>query len=195
MKTRKAILLLLVGSFFLVSCASQSGWTPTVDPTTSPAAYGGYPQQPPPPQYPAQQYPQQQYPQQYQTPPPAPTPPVTYPQGTGSTYSQPATTTAPPPPPRRSYTQDLTECKMLAQRVSGYTPGEAIKGGLIGGAIGAAAGAAIGAAVGDPGKGAAIGAAAGGIGGGTYNAVEAERKYKQAYINCMRQRGWNVINP
>ena len=84
---------------------------------------------------------------------------------------------------------------MLAQQVSGYTPEETIKGGLIGGAIGAAAGAAIGAATGNAGKGAAIGAAAGGIGGGAYKGIEAEKKYKEAYIKCMRNRGWNVVNP
>ena len=97
--------------------------------------------------------------------------------------------------PRAAYiNQDLMECKMLAQRVSGYTPGETAKGALVGGAIGAAAGAAIGAATGAPGKGAAIGAAAGGMGGGTYKGLDAEAKYKNAYIRCMRQRGHNVIN-
>ena len=84
---------------------------------------------------------------------------------------------------------------MLAKQVSGYTPEETIKGGLIGGAIGAAAGAAIGAATGHAGKGAAIGAAAGGVGGGAYKGIEAEKKYKEAYIRCMRNRGWNVVNP
>ena len=97
--------------------------------------------------------------------------------------------------PRAAYiNQDLAECKVLAQRVSGYTPGEVVKGGLIGGAIGAASGAAIGAAVGSPGKGAAIGAAAGGIGGGTYKGMDAETAYKNAYIRCMRQRGHKVLN-
>ncbi len=97
--------------------------------------------------------------------------------------------------PRAAYiNQDLVECKMLAQRVSGYTPGEAAKGALVGGAIGAATGAAIGAAVGAPGKGAAIGAAAGGMGGGTYKGLDAESKYKNAYIRCMRQRGHKVLN-
>ncbi len=97
--------------------------------------------------------------------------------------------------PRAAYiNQDLVECKMLAERVSGYTPGEVVKGGLIGGAIGAASGAAIGAAVGSPGKGAAIGAAAGGIGGGTYKGMNAETAYKNAYIRCMRQRGHKVLN-
>ncbi|RUM89209.1 MAG: hypothetical protein DSZ23_03570 [Thermodesulfatator sp.] len=97
--------------------------------------------------------------------------------------------------PRAAYiNQDLVECEMLAKRVSGYTPEETAKGALVGGAIGAAAGAAIGAATGSPGQGAAIGAAAGGIGGGTYKGLDAEQKYKDAYIRCMRQRGHNVLN-
>ena len=96
--------------------------------------------------------------------------------------------------PRRSYTQDLTECKMMAQRAAGYVPEETIKGGLLGGAIGAAAGAAIGAVLGDPGKGAAIGAAAGGIGGGAYQGLSSKQRYKKAYSACMRSRGYNVLN-
>ena len=96
--------------------------------------------------------------------------------------------------PRNSYTRDLTECRMLAQQAAGYVPEETIKGGLLGGAIGAAAGAAIGAILGHAGKGAAIGAAAGGIGGGAYNGLHSERKYKRAYINCMRNRGYHVLN-
>ncbi len=92
------------------------------------------------------------------------------------------------------YQRDLLQCRMLAQQVSGYTPEQAVKGGFVGGAIGAAAGAAIGAVLGHAGKGAAIGAAAGGIGGGTYSAISAEKRYKKAYIRCMRNRGYNVLN-
>jgi len=97
--------------------------------------------------------------------------------------------------PRAAYiNQDLAECKILAEKVSGYTPTEAVKGGLIGGAIGAASGAAIGAAVGSPGRGAAIGAAAGGMSGGVHKGNYAETAYKNAYIRCMRQRGHKVLN-
>ena len=59
---------------------------------------------------------------------------------------------------------------------------------------GAAGGAALGAIMGDPGKGAAIGAATGGIGGGAYTGVSADQKFKQAFNNCMRSRGHNVVN-
>ena len=180
MNRHRTVIVLMVLLTGLMGCASQSGWTPTVD-LSSPAQNGQYggtnpaytpaPPAPPPPP-----------PRTYNSTPPAPPP--------SNVYSRPA----PAPQPRHTYTQDLAECKMLAQQVSGYTPEETIKGGLIGGAIGAAAGAAIGAATGNPGKGAAIGAAAGGIGGGAYKGLSAEEKYKQAYINCMRNRGYNVIN-
>lgn len=129
---KKVIIGALLMIFFVAGCASQSGWTPTVD-----------------------------------------------------TYNDPNAA---------RLNQDMVECKALAQKVSGYTPEEAAKGTLVGGAIGAAAGAAIGAATGSPGKGAAIGAASGGIGGGTYKGFDAEAKYKNAYTNCLRQRGHKVLN-
>lgn len=89
--------------------------------------------------------------------------------------------------------QDRVECQSLA-RQAGSTGTETAQGAVAGGLIGAAAGAAIGAAVGNPGTGAAIGAAGGGIGGATMQGVGAEDQYKRAYINCMRNRGHNVIN-
>lgn len=96
-------------------------------------------------------------------------------------------------PKAASIPQDTQECKMLASQ-AGSVGTEAAKGVAAGGLLGAAAGAAIGAATGDPGKGAAIGAAAGGIGGGTYTGVSGDEEYKRAYINCMRNRGHNIIN-
>ncbi|MCU0734182.1 MAG: glycine zipper family protein [Methylotetracoccus sp.] len=89
--------------------------------------------------------------------------------------------------------QDKVECQALA-RQAGSTGTEAVQGGVAGGLIGAAAGAAIGAAVGSPGTGAAIGAASGGIGGATMQGIGGEDQFKRAYINCMRNRGHNVIN-
>ncbi|HUL13188.1 MAG TPA: glycine zipper family protein [Methylococcaceae bacterium] len=89
--------------------------------------------------------------------------------------------------------QDSQECKMLAKQ-AGSVGTESAKGVVAGGLLGAAAGAAIGAVAGNPGGGAAIGAAAGGIGGGANQGVDADNQYKRAYINCMRNRGHNVIN-
>jgi uncharacterized protein YcfJ len=90
--------------------------------------------------------------------------------------------------------QDLWECRQLAQKASGGTATEVAKGGLLGGLVGAAAGAAIGAAAGNPGMGAAVGAAAGGIGYGTVKGAQSDASYKRTYENCMRNRGHQVIN-
>ncbi len=89
--------------------------------------------------------------------------------------------------------RDQIECQTLAKQASGNPVQEIGKGALVGGATGAAAGAAIGAAAGSPGAGAAIGAAAGGIGGMMTQGFGANNQYKQAFINCMRNRGHNVI--
>ncbi len=96
------------------------------------------------------------------------------------------------PHPER-ISQDMAECRYLAQQASGGTAAQSVQGGLIGGLIGAAGGAAIGAAVGSPGTGAAIGAAAGGIGGAAHQGYHSEYRYKGAYSNCMRNRGHNVV--
>jgi hypothetical protein len=91
-------------------------------------------------------------------------------------------------------TRDQADCRALAQQASGGTGEEALKGTVVGGLLGAAAGAALGAAVGAPGTGAAMGAAAGGIGGGASQGLNAEEQYKQAFKNCMKNRGHSVIN-
>ncbi len=90
--------------------------------------------------------------------------------------------------------QDLAECKALAEQSSGGTASEAGKGAAVGGLLGAATGAAIGAAFGSAGRGAAVGATVGGVGGGRRKASQAEATYKRAYSNCMRGRGHNVID-
>lgn len=129
----KRLTPLFLTSFLILSgCATQSGWTPTVDP-----------------------------------------------------YNDPN---------RANIERDQIECRQLALQASGSTVGETAKGAVIGGAVGAAAGAAIGAAVGSPGTGAMVGAAAGGIGGGAKQGFGSEDQYKQSFINCMRNRGHNVIN-
>ena len=89
---------------------------------------------------------------------------------------------------------DQRECENLAHQSSGGTASSAGKGALVGGLIGAAGGAAIGAAFGSPGTGAMVGAAAGGIGGASQQGIGAEDQYKRSYVNCMRNRGHNVID-
>jgi len=90
--------------------------------------------------------------------------------------------------------RDMEECRNLAFQVSGSAPHQAARGAVTGGLVGAGAGAAIGAAFGNAGRGAAVGAAAGGIGRGAQQASRAESSFQNAYVNCMRQRGHNVLN-
>ncbi len=178
------IIILLLLLAFLLGCAAQSGWAPTIDTSKS---------EPATVQTASHPHKQLKTATRHKAAAPAPRRVHTV----RRTYHEkrPAIVQAVHTyQPRRTYTQDLTECKMLAQQTAGYTPEETVKGGLLGGAIGAAAGAAIGAVLGHAGKGAAIGAAAGGIGGGAYRGLSADQKYKQAYSACMRNRGYNVLN-
>jgi len=178
------IIILLLILAFLLGCAAQSGWAPTIDTSKSePATVQTASQHHNTVKTIARHKPAVRVARPVQTVRRAyhePRPEIVR---AVHTYQ-----------PRHSYTQDLTECKMLAQQTAGYALEETIKGGLLGGAIGAAAGAAIGAVLGRAGKGAAVGAAAGGIGGGTYRGFSADQKYKQAYAACMRNRGYNVLN-
>lgn len=92
------------------------------------------------------------------------------------------------------YQADLGECRQYAQRVSPVQ--DAAVGGLGGAAAGAALGAITGALVGgvSAGSGAALGAATGGavgIGAGAYSGVNEQQR---VIDNCMRGRGYNVLN-
>ncbi len=90
--------------------------------------------------------------------------------------------------------RDTEECRALSRSASGGTGEKAAQGVAIGALAGAAGGALLGAILGSPGRGAALGAAAGGIGGGAVSAGRTEEQFKQAFSNCMRERGHNVIN-
>lgn len=90
--------------------------------------------------------------------------------------------------------RDMEECRALAFQVSGHSPRAGARGALAGGAVGAAGGAAIGAALGNAGRGAAVGAAAGGIGTAVGATARTETAFRQAFANCLRQRGHRVIN-
>ena len=90
--------------------------------------------------------------------------------------------------------RDMWECRQLAGQTSGSRAGSAVGGALRGGAVGAAGGAAMGAVFGNAGRGAAIGAAAGGIGRGAQQANASEAQFRQAFSNCLRARGHNVLN-
>ena len=90
--------------------------------------------------------------------------------------------------------QDMAECRQLAQQsAGGSTVKETAIGAGVGGLVGAAGGAVVGAFTGNPGMGAAIGAAAGGLGGAAKQGFSAEDKFRNAYNQCMSNRGHNVI--
>jgi outer membrane lipoprotein SlyB len=81
--------------------------------------------------------------------------------------------------------QDEAQCRQLAMHASGGSLKKTAEGTAIGGLLGAA--------VGVPGMGAAIGAAAGGFGGGGYESFETTDQFKQAFDQCLRERGHQVI--
>ncbi|KJV07790.1 glycine zipper family protein [Methylocucumis oryzae] len=89
--------------------------------------------------------------------------------------------------------QDMEECRHLASQASGGTAKETAVGAGTGALLGAAGGAIVGAFAGNAGRGAAIGAAAGGFGGAAKQGFTAEERYKNAYNNCMSNRGHNVV--
>src|SRR5579885_3195956 len=98
---------------------------------------------------------------------------------------------------------DDATCQQYAQGAIGYTQAQAAedsatKSAAVGTAIGAAAGALLGAA-GHPGTGAAIGAGTGLLVGGTAgadaygsSAYTMQRRYDNAYIQCMYAKGHQV---
>ncbi|MEQ1740556.1 MAG: glycine zipper family protein [Methyloglobulus sp.] len=89
--------------------------------------------------------------------------------------------------------QDMEECRQLASQSSGGTLKETAIGAGVGGLVGAAGGAVVGAFTGNPAAGAAIGAAAGGLGGAAKQGFTAEDRFRNAYNQCMSNRGHNVI--
>lgn len=94
--------------------------------------------------------------------------------------------------------RDTEECRSLAMRTSGSTSEQATQGAVSTGLLGAAGGAAIGGILGGSrrslGRGAALGAVGGALAGGVSSASQTEAQFKQAFNNCMRQRGHNVLN-
>jgi outer membrane lipoprotein SlyB len=85
------------------------------------------------------------------------------------------------------YEQDYAECETYAGQVS--TGKQAAKGAGFGAAIGAALGAIFGNST-----SVAQGAGAGGVVGGARGAVGGEREKDQVLRNCLRGRGYRVLN-
>ncbi|MFM1895914.1 MAG: hypothetical protein RLZZ385_988 [Pseudomonadota bacterium] len=85
------------------------------------------------------------------------------------------------------YTIDLQECQAYADQVEA---GREVVQGAIGGAV---VGGAVGAAVGDSDT-AKRAAGVGAIGGAARGAVSASREREQIIRNCLRGRGYRVLN-
>ena len=159
--------LIVIGIFtMLVGCATATGWQPTVNRTPYRAPQYGYAP-------PTQPYGQ----------------PQGYPQSQG--YRNRPSGYA---PNNDAYIQqDLAECEQIAKSASSMGT-SAVTDTAVGAAGGAALGAIAGAFMGNAGTGAAAGAALGGAGGLMTGVGSADSTYKQAYSNCMQQRGHNVVN-
>lgn len=83
------------------------------------------------------------------------------------------------------YERDLAQCEEIARQVRGKAAGAALGGAVIGGAIGGIVGNSDTA-----GKGAGVGAVTGGARG-----AAATRRERQLVIkNCLRNRGYKVLN-
>ncbi|MCX2982001.1 glycine zipper family protein [Halieaceae bacterium IMCC14734] len=82
------------------------------------------------------------------------------------------------------YESDLSDCQSYADQVR-IEQGVA-KGAVAGGAVGGATGAVLG----DAGKGAGVGA----ISGAARSAQMGEREKSQVLKNCLRGRGYRVLN-
>ena len=108
------------------------------------------------------------------------------------------------PAPGKTFEQfqvDDAICRQWAGQQIGMPPQEianqnAISGAAVGTVLGAGVGAAIGAATGNPGAGAAIGAGSGlvlgtasGADAGQMSGWEAQRRYDNAYQQCMYAKG------
>jgi hypothetical protein len=100
-----------------------------------------------------------------------------------------------------AFQADDSVCRQWAQNQTGWNANQTVNenlaaGSIVGGALGAAAGALIGSASGNLGAGAAIGAGAGLLGGAAmgssqaYGAgAEVQRRYDNAYQQCMYAKG------
>jgi len=91
------------------------------------------------------------------------------------------------------YYRDNAECKALAKENKGGV-GNIAKDTAIGAGVGAGTGALLGAIGGSVGKGLGIGAVVGGVAGGGTSIYKNNKNYDEIYKNCMRGRGYRVLN-
>ena len=86
---------------------------------------------------------------------------------------------------REQYEQDLAECERLADQVKQKAGKSAARGAIVGGAIGAIWG-------GD--RSFERGAGVGAVSGAAKGAAATEREQKRVVKNCLRNRGYTVLN-
>ncbi|MEM7008836.1 MAG: hypothetical protein AAF462_06840 [Thermodesulfobacteriota bacterium] len=91
------------------------------------------------------------------------------------------------------YYRDNAECQALAKENKGGV-GNVAKDTAIGAGVGAGTGALLGAIGGSVGKGLGIGAVVGGVAGGGTSIYKNHKTYDEIYKNCMRGRGYRVLN-
>ena len=90
------------------------------------------------------------------------------------------------------YYKDLQECRSYAKQVS--PANQAVGEALLGSAFGAALGAILGTGYHSVGSSAGIGAGITGLTGAAHGAGGAIAKQKRIIDNCMRGRGYRVLN-
>ena len=93
----------------------------------------------------------------------------------------------------RKYQMDTAECQYLAQENT-KAGTRVAENSVAGGAVGTGAGALLGVISGNTTKGLATGAVIGGLAGLLKGGQESEEVYRQIFRNCMRGRGYNVLN-
>ncbi len=91
------------------------------------------------------------------------------------------------------YYRDNAECQALAKDNKGGV-GSVAKDTAIGAGVGAGTGALLGAISGSTAKGLGIGAVVGGVAGGGTSIYKNHKTYDEIYKNCMRGRGYRVLN-
>ena len=90
------------------------------------------------------------------------------------------------------YYRDREECRQFAdQGAAQYSTGSGALGGAL---LGAALGAALGGVGGVAGRGAMYGSILGTASGAGSSTMSATSAYKEVYRNCLRGRGYQVLN-
>ena len=88
--------------------------------------------------------------------------------------------------------KDMVECRQLAEQASNNP--DAARNIIGSTVLGSGLGALGGLAFNNPAGGAIVGSVAGLGMSGAREAINSDNQFKQAYINCLRSRGHNVIN-